>query len=51
MISERDLRLCTFIILLGETHVMSLSRPIYSLLGVYFEQLFNHPVRTKSLTA
>ncbi|XP_037818265.1 peroxisomal membrane protein 2 [Lucilia sericata] len=30
---------------------MSLSRPVYSLLGVYLEQLFNHPVRTKSITA
>ncbi|XP_013112936.1 peroxisomal membrane protein 2 [Stomoxys calcitrans] len=28
-----------------------LSKPIYSLLGVYLEQLFNHPVRTKSVTA
>ncbi|XP_037940190.1 peroxisomal membrane protein 2 [Teleopsis dalmanni] len=30
---------------------MSLSKPIYSLLGVYLEQLFNHPVRTKSVTS
>ncbi|XP_067642674.1 peroxisomal membrane protein 2 [Eurosta solidaginis] len=30
---------------------MSLSKPIYSLLGVYLEQLFNHPVRTKSITS
>lgn len=30
---------------------MSLSRPIYNLLGSYFEQLFNHPVRTKSITS
>ncbi|TMW52822.1 hypothetical protein DOY81_002089 [Sarcophaga bullata] len=30
---------------------MALSRPIYSLLGIYMEQLFNHPVRTKSITA
>ncbi|XP_073843757.1 peroxisomal membrane protein 2 [Musca autumnalis] len=30
---------------------MSLSRPIYSLMGVYLEQMFNHPVRTKSITA
>ncbi|ALC44400.1 CG7970 [Drosophila busckii] len=30
---------------------MSLSKPLYSLFGSYLEQLFNHPVRTKSLTA
>ncbi|XP_055384933.1 uncharacterized protein LOC129614384 [Condylostylus longicornis] len=30
---------------------MSLSRPVLNLLGTYFEQLFNHPIRTKSLTA
>lgn len=30
---------------------MSLSKPIYTLLGAYFEQLFNHPVRTKSITS
>ncbi|KAH8390739.1 hypothetical protein KR215_001248, partial [Drosophila sulfurigaster] len=30
---------------------MSLSRPLYSLFGSYLEQLFNHPVRTKCLTA
>ncbi|XP_017487288.1 PREDICTED: peroxisomal membrane protein 2 [Rhagoletis zephyria] len=30
---------------------MSLSKPVYSLLGVYLEQLFNHPVRTKSITS
>lgn len=30
---------------------MSLSKPIFSLLGVYLEQLFNHPVRTKSITS
>ena len=29
---------------------MALSRPIYNLLGLYFEQLFNHPLRTKSIT-
>jgi len=30
---------------------MALSRPIYNLLGIYFEQLFNHPLRTKSITS
>ncbi|KAG5677624.1 hypothetical protein PVAND_007366 [Polypedilum vanderplanki] len=30
---------------------MALSRPIYNFLGFYFEQLFNHPVRTKSITS
>ncbi|EDV95901.1 peroxisomal membrane protein 2 [Drosophila grimshawi] len=30
---------------------MALSKPIYSLVGTYLEQLFNHPVRTKSITA
>ncbi|XP_054735324.1 peroxisomal membrane protein 2 [Anastrepha obliqua] len=30
---------------------MSLSKPIYSLVGIYLEQLFNHPVRTKSITS
>ncbi|CAD7080833.1 unnamed protein product [Hermetia illucens] len=30
---------------------MSLSKPVYNLLGVYFEQLFNHPIRTKSITS
>ncbi|XP_055708366.1 peroxisomal membrane protein 2 [Phlebotomus papatasi] len=30
---------------------MSLSKPIYNLIGTYFEQLFNHPIRTKSLTS
>ncbi|XP_055601606.1 PXMP2/4 family protein 3 [Uranotaenia lowii] len=30
---------------------MVLSKPLYNLLGAYFEQLFNHPVRTKSLTS
>uniref|UniRef100_U5ENI4 Putative conserved plasma membrane protein n=1 Tax=Corethrella appendiculata TaxID=1370023 RepID=U5ENI4_9DIPT len=30
---------------------MSLSKPIYNLLGAYFEQLFNHPIRTKALTS
>lgn len=30
---------------------MVLSKPLYSLLGAYFEQLFNHPVRTKSVTS
>lgn len=30
---------------------MSLSKPFYSLLGSYFEQLFNHPVRTKAITS
>jgi len=30
---------------------MSLSKPIYSLLGAYLEQLFNHPLRTKSITS
>ncbi|KAH8395276.1 hypothetical protein KR222_005218, partial [Zaprionus bogoriensis] len=30
---------------------MSLSKPLYSLIGSYLEQLFNHPVRTKSITA
>uniref|UniRef100_D3TP31 Peroxisomal membrane protein MpV17 n=1 Tax=Glossina morsitans morsitans TaxID=37546 RepID=D3TP31_GLOMM len=29
---------------------MSLSKPLYSLFGVYFEQLFSHPIRTKSIT-
>uniref|UniRef100_A0A1A9X0I6 Peroxisomal membrane protein 2 n=1 Tax=Glossina brevipalpis TaxID=37001 RepID=A0A1A9X0I6_9MUSC len=28
---------------------MSLSKPLYSLFGVYFEQLFSHPLRTKSI--
>lgn len=30
---------------------MALSKPIYNLLGTYFEQLFNHPIRTKSITS
>ncbi|XP_055689045.1 peroxisomal membrane protein 2 [Lutzomyia longipalpis] len=30
---------------------MSLSKPIFNLIGTYFEQLFNHPIRTKSLTS
>ncbi|XP_055624354.1 PXMP2/4 family protein 3 [Toxorhynchites rutilus septentrionalis] len=30
---------------------MSLSKPVYNLLGAYFEQLFNHPVRTKAVTS
>ncbi|XP_030380259.1 PXMP2/4 family protein 3-like [Scaptodrosophila lebanonensis] len=30
---------------------MSLSKPLYTLFGAYLEQLFNHPVRTKSITA
>ncbi|XP_053663050.1 PXMP2/4 family protein 3 [Anopheles marshallii] len=30
---------------------MSLSRPIYNLLGSYLEQLFEHPLRTKALTS
>uniref|UniRef100_A0A0K8TQL2 Putative conserved plasma membrane protein n=1 Tax=Tabanus bromius TaxID=304241 RepID=A0A0K8TQL2_TABBR len=30
---------------------MSLSKPVYNLLGLYFEQLFNHPVRTKSFSS
>ncbi|EDW80153.1 uncharacterized protein Dwil_GK24419 [Drosophila willistoni] len=30
---------------------MSISKPLYSLFGTYLEQLFNHPVRTKSITA
>lgn len=30
---------------------MALSRPVYNFLGFYFEQLFNHPVRTKSITS
>lgn len=30
---------------------MVLSKPFYTLLGAYFEQLFNHPVRTKSITS
>ncbi|XP_064541687.1 peroxisomal membrane protein 2 [Drosophila montana] len=30
---------------------MAISKPLYSLFGSYLEQLFNHPVRTKSLTA
>ncbi|EDS31710.1 peroxisomal membrane protein [Culex quinquefasciatus] len=30
---------------------MSLSRPLYNMIGAYFEQLFNHPVRTKSITS
>lgn len=29
---------------------MALSKPIYSFLGFYFEQLFNNPIRTKSIT-
>ncbi|XP_053674814.1 PXMP2/4 family protein 3 [Anopheles nili] len=30
---------------------MSLSKPIYTLLGSYLEQLFEHPLRTKALTS
>ncbi|XP_058053964.1 PXMP2/4 family protein 3 [Anopheles bellator] len=30
---------------------MSLSRPIYNLLGSYLEQLFEHPIRTKAITS
>ncbi|XP_041768745.1 PXMP2/4 family protein 3 [Anopheles merus] len=30
---------------------MSLSRPIYNLLGSYLEQLFEHPLRTKAITS
>ncbi|CAO1349823.1 unnamed protein product [Diamesa serratosioi] len=30
---------------------MSLSKPFYSFLGFYFEQLFNNPIRTKSITS
>jgi len=30
---------------------MALSRPLYNFLGFYFEQLFNHPIRTKSVTS
>lgn len=30
---------------------MVLSKPFYTLLGAYFEQLFNHPVRTKAITS
>uniref|UniRef100_A0A182YPM1 Uncharacterized protein n=1 Tax=Anopheles stephensi TaxID=30069 RepID=A0A182YPM1_ANOST len=30
---------------------MSLSRPLYNLLGSYLEQLFEHPLRTKALTS
>lgn len=30
---------------------MALSKPMYSLLGFYFEQLYLHPVLTKSITA
>ena len=30
---------------------MSLSKPVFSLISVYLEQLFNHPVRTKSVTS
>uniref|UniRef100_A0A182PJU1 Peroxisomal membrane protein 2 n=1 Tax=Anopheles epiroticus TaxID=199890 RepID=A0A182PJU1_9DIPT len=30
---------------------MSLSKPIYNLLGSYLEQLFEHPLRTKAITS
>ncbi|XP_055912699.1 peroxisomal membrane protein 2 [Eupeodes corollae] len=30
---------------------MALSKPMYTILGAYLEQLFNHPVRTKSITS
>lgn len=30
---------------------MSLSKPLFDLLGTYFEQLYLHPVRTKSITS
>ncbi|XP_055843670.1 peroxisomal membrane protein 2 [Episyrphus balteatus] len=30
---------------------MALSKPIYTILGAYLEQLFNHPIRTKSITS
>ncbi|CRL02884.1 CLUMA_CG015781, isoform A [Clunio marinus] len=30
---------------------MSLSKPVYNFLGFYFEQLFNNPIRTKSITS
>ncbi|XP_063702844.1 PXMP2/4 family protein 3 [Culicoides brevitarsis] len=30
---------------------MALSKPIYNLLGIYFEKLYTNPVLTKSLTA
>lgn len=30
---------------------MSLSKPVYTFLGFYLEQLFNNPVRTKSITS
>ncbi|XP_035786002.1 peroxisomal membrane protein 2-like [Anopheles albimanus] len=30
---------------------MSLSRPIFNLLGSYLEQLFEHPLRTKAITS
>ncbi|KAF2904138.1 hypothetical protein ILUMI_02027 [Ignelater luminosus] len=29
---------------------MALSRPVYSFLGFYFDQLFNHPIRTKAIS-
>lgn len=29
---------------------MALSRPIFCLVGAYFEQLYMHPLRTKSAT-
>jgi hypothetical protein len=33
-----------------KTAEMVLSKPIYTALGFYFEQLFNNPIRTKSVT-
>lgn len=30
---------------------MALSKPLYTLLGAYLEQLFTHPIRTKSVTS
>jgi hypothetical protein len=33
-----------------KTAEMVLSKPIYNALGFYFEQLFNNPIRTKSVT-
>lgn len=30
---------------------MALSKPMYTLLGAYLEQLFTHPIRTKSITS
>ncbi|XP_069673609.1 peroxisomal membrane protein 2 [Periplaneta americana] len=30
---------------------MALSKPVYNFLGFYFQQLYEHPVRTKSVTS